>query len=301
MTLAAKRSVFMSEFANRILILFMLFVVVITLYPFLNVLAKSFNDPLDTVKGGVTVYPRAFTLKNYSELFTAGSNLPNAFRISVMRTLVGTAFGVICSAMFAFVLSRKDFIFRRQFTVLLVVTMYVGGGLIPDYILVRNLGLINNFWVYIIPGLLNAFNVIIIRSFMDNIPMSLQESAYIDGANDITIFFKVILPLCMPVLAAIALFIAVGQWNSWFDTYLYTRSKQGLSTLQYELMKILDSAQMASSSKIDVYSESLRSAKRNPEALKMAITVIATAPIVIVYPFLQRYFVSGMTLGAVKE
>jgi putative aldouronate transport system permease protein len=287
-------------YADILILLYMIFVIVITLYPFLNVVAKSFNDPVDTVKGGIHIWPRIWTVNNYKDLFSAGSNLPSAFRMSVLRTLTGTVLGVMCCAMFAFVLSRKDFMFKKLFTTLLVVTMYVGGGMIPEYILIRNLGLINKFAVYIIPGLINAFNVIIIRAFIDQIPMSLQESARIDGANDLGIFFRIIFPLCMPVLATVALFIAVGQWNSWFDTYLYARGNTSLSTLQYELMKVLDSAQSVSSSQ-DVYSEGLRSAKRNPEALKMAITVIATVPILVVYPFLQKYFVSGMTLGAVKE
>ena len=284
-----------------IVILFLMyFIIIVTLYPFLNIIAKSFNDPIDTVKGGITVFPRVATVSNYTGLFEAGSNLPQAFQMSVLRTLIGTVSGVLCSAMFAFTLSRADFIFRRLFTILLVVTMYIGGGMIPEYILIRNLGLINSFWVYIIPALINAFNIVVIRAYIDTIPASLQESAKIDGANDISIFFKIILPLCKPVLATVALFVAVGQWNSWFDTYLYARGSRALSTLQFELMKILDSAQSISS-QVDIYSEGLRSAKRNPEALKMAITVVATVPILLVYPFLQRYFVSGITLGAVKE
>ncbi|MDR0643304.1 MAG: carbohydrate ABC transporter permease [Treponema sp.] len=282
-----------------IIFLFMCMVIVVTLYPFLNVLAKSFNDPIDTVKGGVHIFPRVFTTENYASLFSNGSNLPSAFRMSILRTLVGTVLGALCCSMFAFALSRKDFIFRKPFTALLAVTMYVGGGMIPEYILIRNLGLINSFWVYVIPGLISAFNVIVIRAFIDNIPSSLQESARIDGANDAVIFFRIILPLCAPVLATVSLFIAVGQWNSWFDTYLYARNDRALSTLQYELMKVLDSAQSVNSASA-VYSEGLRSAKRNPEAIKMAITVIATTPILVVYPFLQKYFVSGITLGAVK-
>jgi putative aldouronate transport system permease protein len=286
--------------ADVFILIFMILVINITLYPFLNVVAKSFNDPLDTVKGGVHIIPRAFTMQNYIGLFEAGSNLPIAFRTSVLRTVLGAASGVLCCAMFAFVLSRKDFLFRRSFTIFLVVTMYVSGGLIPEYLLIRNLGLINNFLVYIIPGLINVFNVIVIRAYMDTIPYSLQESAKIDGANDVSIFFRIIMPLCKPVLATIALFVAVGQWNSWFDTYLYARNTVQLSTLQYELMKVLDSAQAVGNAQ-DVYSEGLRSARRNPEAIKMAITVIATVPILIIYPFLQKYFVSGITIGAVKE
>jgi putative aldouronate transport system permease protein len=287
------------SFFEIFLTIMMIFVVIVTLYPFLNILAKSLNDPIDTVKGGITVFPRVFTFDNYKVLFEKGSNLPHAFEISVLRTIIGAFLGTICCIMFAYPLSRDDFVFKKPFTTMLVITMYVSGGLIPGYLLIRALGLINNFWVYIIPGLINAFNVIVIRSYIDTIPISLQESARIDGANDITILFKIILPLCTPVLATIGLFIAVGQWNSWFDTYLYTRGNSNLSTLQFELMKVLDSAQ--TSSRVDIYSESIRMARRNPEAIKMAITIVATVPILVVYPFLQRYFVTGITLGAVKE
>jgi putative aldouronate transport system permease protein len=287
------------EFADMIILIVLLWVIVITLYPFLNVVAKSFNDPIDTVRGGITIYPRKFTLNNYADLFLAGSNLPSAFRMSVTRTLVGTLLGVMANAMFAFALSRQDFMFRRLFMTMLLVTMYVGGGIIPTYLLMRFLGLLNNFLVYIIPALIGAFYVIVIRSFMNTIPLSLQESAKLDGANDFSIFVRIIFPLCKPVLATIALFIAVGQWNSWFDTYIYCRSAKGLSTLQFELMKVIDSAQSAIST--DIHSEALKTARRNPEAMKMAITVVATGPILVVYPFLQKYFVTGITLGAVKE
>ncbi|MDR0464977.1 MAG: carbohydrate ABC transporter permease [Treponema sp.] len=293
-------AIYKKNFMDIIILFFMIIVIIITLYPFLNVTAKSYNDPIDTVKGGIHVLPRAPTLQNYIGLLEAGSNLPTAFRNSVLRTVIGAVSGVLCCAMFAFVLSRKDFVFRKSFTIFLVITMYVSGGIIPDFLLIRNLGLVNNFWVYILPGLINAFNVIVIRAFMDTIPYSLQESAKIDGANDVSIFFRIILPLCKPVLATIALFIAVGQWNSWFDTYIYTRSNDQLTTLQYELIKVLDSAQAVGSA-ADVHSQQLRTARRSPEAIKMAITVIATVPILLIYPFLQKYFVSGITLGAVKE
>ena len=285
---------------DYVIICFMIFVIVITLYPFLNVTAKSFNDPIDTVKGGISIIPRVPTLQNYIGLFERGSNLPIAFRNSVLRTVLGAATGVLSCAMFAFALSRSDFLFRKVFTIILVITMYASGGLIPSYLLIRNLGLINSFWVYIIPWLISAFNVIVIRSYIDAIPYSLQESARIDGANDLHIFFNIILPLSKPVLATIALFVAVGQWNSWFDTYLYARGTVDLSTLQYELMKVLDSSQAVGNAQ-DIYSEGLRKAKQSPEAIKMAITVIATVPILVIYPFLQKYFVSGITLGAVKE
>lgn len=286
---------------DRLLVFFMILIVVVTLYPFLNVLAKSLNDPLDTVKGGITIYPRVPTVKNYLDLFAEGSNLPQAFKISIARTLIGSLLGVLCCAMFAYPLSRHDFIFRKQFLTMLVITMYVSGGLIPSYLLIRNLKLMNNFLVYIIPGLINAYNVILIRSFMLNLPKSLQEAARIDGANDVAIFFRIILPLCMPVLATVMLFIAVGQWNDWYTTYIYMtgKNKTILSTLQFELMKVLDSVN--TSGQVDIHSEGLKLAKRSPEAIKMAITVVCTVPILMVYPFIQRYFVTGITLGSVKE
>lgn len=286
---------------DRFLVIFMIFIVVITLYPFLNVLAKSLNDPIDTVKGGITIFPRVPTLKNYFDLFAEGSNLAQAFKISISRTLLGSVLGVLCCAMFAYPLSRSDFIFKKFFLRMLVITMYVSGGLIPSYLLIRNLKLLNSFFVYIIPALINAYNVILIRSFMLNLPNSLHEAATIDGANELTIFFKIILPLCLPVLATVMLFIAVGHWNDWYTTYIYMtgKNKTLLSTLQFELMKVLDSVN--TSGQVDIHSEGLKLAKRSPEAIKMAITVVCTLPILMVYPFIQRYFVTGITLGSVKE
>ena len=280
-----------------VLVIFMLFIVVVTLYPFLNVLAVSLNDATDTVKGGIHIFPRKFTLTNYKEIFSGSSKLPRAFVNSVLRTVVGTATGVLATTMVAFTLSRKDFIFNKFVTMLFIVTMYVGGGLIPEYLVIRRLGLINNFAVYILPGLISAFNVIVVRSFMDGLPTALYESAAIDGANDWVVFRKIVLPLCLPVIATVALFIAVGQWNSWFDTYIYARTNDSLTTLQYELMKIMDNA----AATVDIHNPNLEMAARsNPQSIKMAITIVATAPILIVYPFVQKYFVSGMTVGAVK-
>ena len=281
-----------------VLTIIMCFIIVITLYPFLNVLAVSLNDATDTVKGGIYIWPREFTLANYKQVFSGSSKLPLAFFNSILRTVIGTITGVIATAMVAYTLSRRDFIFNKVVTLLFIITMYVSGGLIPEFLVVKNLGLINNFAVYILPGLISAFNVIVMRSFMDGLPEALYESAKIDGANDWTTFYKIVMPLCLPVIATIALFIAVGQWNSWFDTYLYARGNASMTTLQYELMKIIDNA----SSNVDVNNPLLQNAsKSNPQSIKMAITMVATGPILLVYPFVQKYFVTGMTLGAVKS
>ena len=283
-----------------ILAVIMLIITIITVYPFLNVLAISLNDATDTVKGGIHIWPREFTLKNYTEIFEGSSNLPQGLLISVLRTVIGTATGVLASAMVAFTISRREFVFNKFVTVLFILTMYIGGGLIPEYMVVKGMGLVNNFAVYIIPGLISTFNVIVIRSFIDGLPPALTESAMIDGANDFVIFTKIVLPLCLPVIATVALFIAVGQWNSWFDTYLYAGANEKLTTLQYELMKVMGNA--AGAAKIDPNSQAVKQAAAvNPESIKMAITMVATVPILIVYPFVQKYFVTGMTLGAVKS
>ncbi len=278
----------------------MIMLSVITLYPFLNVLAISFNNSVDTVKGGISIYPREFTLDNYIQIFKTDA-LATSVVISVLRTVIGTVTGIISAGMVAFTISRRDFFAQRVITVLYLITMYVSGGLIPEYMLIRNLHLTNSFLVYILPGLISVFNVIVIRAFIDGLPFELQESAKLDGANDFVIFYKIVFPLCMPAIATISLFIAVGQWNSWFDTYLYNGSNKNLTTLQFELQKILLSAQ--SSGRQDIYgSADMVAQKRvSPESIRMAMTIVATVPILIVYPFVQKYFMKGLTLGAVKS
>ncbi|MDE7333923.1 MAG: carbohydrate ABC transporter permease [Lachnospiraceae bacterium] len=280
---------------DYVLVVFCLLLIVMTVYPFLNVLAISLNDPMDTMRNINFIIPRKFTLSNYIYIFEE-NNLGSAFVMSVVRTLVGTIVGVVCTAMLAYVLSRKDFYFNKPFTILFIITMYVSGGMIPEYLLLtRTLHLSNNFMVYIIPGLIWVYNVILMRSFIEGLPLALQEAAKIDGANDFVIWAKVILPLCTPTIATVALFLAVGQWNAFMDTYLYARN---LPTLQYVLYEIMEKATI----KIDPHAQAnqLQSAV-SPMSVRMAITIVATVPILIVYPFLQKYFVGGMTLGAVKD
>ena len=289
---------------ETIVFIFMLYVVIVTLYPFLNVLAISLNDSNDTVKGGIYLWPRAFTLQNYITIFTTSNlNLGHAAFVSVARTVIGTVTSVISCTMLAFTLSREDYVFRKPITIFFVITMYVSGGMIPSYLLIKDLHLIGNFWVYIIPGLVSFFNVIIVRSFIESLPMSIQESARIDGANDFVIFYKIIIPLCLPVIATISLWIAVGQWGAWFDTYLYGNGKEAMSTLQFSLMKLLDNTSAASGQSSSLINKNGSAAIVNtvsPQSIKMAITIVVTVPILMVYPFVQKYFVTGVTLGAVK-
>lgn len=293
----AARSEKMFDLFNYIL---MALIVVVTLYPFLNVLAISLNNSTDTVRGGIYIWPRQFTLENYKTIFQY-DGLLQGLQISILRTVVGTVLGLVCASMLAFTLSRVDFRARQFISTFLALTMYFSGGMVPVFILMRDLHLLGTFWVYIFPGLISAFNVFVIRSFMDGLPYALQESAKLDGANDFTIYWKIILPLCKPVLATIALFLAVNQWNAWFDTYLYNGTASQWTTLQYELMKVLQSTQQGSSSMINSNDMAKQMAQISPESIKMAITITVTLPILLVYPFLQKYFVGGMTLGAVKS
>ena len=287
--------------ADRIFVIcntiFMILFVVITLYPVLNTLAVSFNDGTDALRGGIYLWPRKWTLKNYTTVLQKNNLITGAY-ISVLRTVIGTILALAANAILAFIISRKKFLFKKQLSFFWVVTMYVNGGLIPTFLLYKGLGMMNSFSVYIIPGMVSAFNMLVIRTYMNGIPDSLEESAQLDGAGYGTIFLKIISPLCMPVYATVALFVAVGQWNSWFDAMLYNRMASNLTTLQYELMKLLSSVTNQGTSL-----ESMKNSGGNvtPTSVRAAATIVTMLPIICLYPFLQRYFVTGMTLGGVKE
>ncbi|PYE47659.1 carbohydrate ABC transporter permease [Paenibacillus barcinonensis] len=279
--------------------IFMLLVMVVTLYPFLNTIAVSFNNGLDTIRGGIYLWPREWTLQNYISVFQ-NPNLTQAAFISVARTVVGTVVQLFCTAMLAYVLSRKEYMFNKLVTTLFVITMYFSGGLIPGYMLIKQVGLLNSFWVYIIPGLIGVFNMIVIRTYIQGLSEGLIESAKMDGAGDFRIFLRIVLPLSKPVLATVALFIAVGQWNSWFDSMLYTAGNRNLTTLQYELMKLLSSStSQGGTVNVDQYKNVTNMV--TPVSIRAAITIVTAMPIVVLYPFLQKYFVTGLTIGGVKE
>ena len=277
--------------------IFMVAFVVITLYPVLNTLAVSFNDGIDTVRGGIHLIPRKFTLQNYYTVLHKQNMVTGAY-ITVLRTVVGTFLALAANALLAFIVSRKRFLFKSQLSLFWVITMYVNGGLIPTFLLYKNLHLTGTFWVYVIPGTVSAFNMLVLRTYMVGLPDSLEESAQLDGAGYMTIFVKIISPLCKPVYATVALFVAVGQWNSWFDAMLYNRMSANLTTLQYELMKLLSSVTNQGTS-----AESMKNAAGavTPTSVRAAATILTMLPIICLYPFLQRYFVTGLTIGGVKE
>lgn len=298
MKISAKISDRIFVICNTIL---MLFVIAVMLYPFLNTLALSFNNATDSVKGGIFIWPRMFTTGNYVTIFK-NPLLLTAFRNSVLRTVLSTIGGLFLCSMGAYVLSRKEFVINKFVSIYFLMTMYISAGLIPTYFLYRNLGLINNFAVYVVPGLFSAFNVIVIRTYIQGLPDSLVEAARIDGAGEFRTFAQIILPICKPVLATVGLWIAVGNWNDWFTSFIYASSKTELTTLQYELMKVLASAmaQMASRNSEFLAAQGGSFDNITPVAIRATITIIAAVPILCVYPFLQKHFVKGVHVGSVK-
>lgn len=283
-------------------ILFMICLVIVTLYPFVNTLAVALNDANDAVRGGIYLIPRIWTFDNFKYVFSEALII-HSFFISVLRTVMGTIITVFCSAMVAFTISRQEYVLRKFVSVSFIFTMYFSGGLIPGYLLIRDLGMVGSFWVYIIPGMIGVFNLIVIRSFIEGLPDGILEAARIDGASDFAMFMRIVLPLIVPVLATVSLFSAVGQWNSWFDVFLYNSSNDNLSTLQYELMKILQNTNtQTSQSAAEVFAGSANAGAVTvtPTSIRATMTIVVSVPIIIVYPFLQKYFVKGMTVGGVK-
>ena len=284
---------------NTFLLILLMF---LTLYPVINTVAYSFNDGTDALRGHIGLWPRKFSLVSYKNLLSK-PELYQAAYITVAKTVLTTVLNLLITGMLAFTLSRREYVLRKFITTVTVLTMYVNAGLIPNYLLVaKTLGLHNTFWAYIIPSMFSCFNMIIIRTYISGLPDALVESARIDGAGDFRVYWQIIFPLCTPVLATVALFVAVGSWNDWFTTYLYNSSDTNLHTLQYFLkMQLATTQAAANKAKATVDALQASDTSTTPVTIRCATTVITTLPILIVYPFLQRYFVTGIALGSVKE
>ena len=276
----------------------MLAILVVVVYPFINVLAISFNDGYDAVRGGIYLWPRVFSLENY-KFVLADSSLVRGFFVSVVRTMVGTATAVLGNALLGYIVSCRQFGGRKFMRILFLITMYFGGGLIPVYLLMTRLGLVNTLSVYWLPSIFSAYYMLLCASYIQNLPEALFEAARVDGASELRIFTQFIIPLSVPMLACISIYVGVGHWNSWFDVNLY--SKNGTwDNLQIILYRILN--QTNAINKIQdsaVLAEKMRGIQ--PLPVRAAITILVVTPILVIYPFFQRYFVSGMTLGAVKQ
>lgn len=266
----------------------------ITAYPFYYILVASFSDGNDLMRGGVYFWPRIFTVQNYVRLLSQKIWI-NALKVSLIRTLLGTALTVMMTSMVSYALSRNGLMFGNFYRFLIVFSMYVSGGLIPFYILLRFLNLLNKIWVYVIPTMLNLFFVLVGMSFFRSIPASLIESGRLDGASELKIFIKIIIPVSIPFLATLTLFAAVHQWNSWLDSSYYVRD-ENLRTMAYRMISEINSTLSSSTNTGGDIATS-----RTAFTTQATAMVVSMLPIMCVYPFLQKYFVQGIMLGAVKE
>ena len=271
------------------------------IYPLWYVFIYTISDPAKVASQNVVLYPLGFSMYNITRVMQL-DGLMNAFLISVARTVLGTVLTLVSCMLLGYVFSKEDVPFRKLMYRLLVVTMYVSGGLIPTYLVIKAYGLLNTFWVYIVPPV-SAYYVILIKTYIEQLPISLEESALIDGASYIRIFIRIIMPLSVPIAATIAIYSAVEQWNAWFDNHIYTFSNSKLTCLQYLLYNYLTEAerlsQMLESTHV-TQEMAERAQKLTPMGVRMTVTLITVLPILCVYPFLQKYFIKGILIGAVK-
>ncbi|MCM3494259.1 MULTISPECIES: carbohydrate ABC transporter permease [Paenibacillus] len=273
----------------------MLIVCFLTIYPIWYVLVNAFNDGQDAMRGGIYWWPREFSLQNFEAVFQS-SGIMTAMGITVAKTVVGVFVHVLFTAMVAYAFSRKGLIGGKLYIFLGTVTMFFTGGLIPTYLLIKDLNMLDSFLVYIIPAMFSFFDLIIFMTFFREIPDGLEEAAKIDGANDWSIFLRVVLPVSMPVIATIALFHGVYQWNDYFTGVIYINNTD-LQPIQTYLYKVI--AQSSSNQMMAQVPGGI-SKTVTSQSIKMATMVVTTLPIVFVYPFLQRYFVKGMMIGSIK-
>lgn len=291
-----KKNLSLFDIINKIFMILMMFVM---LFPFWYSVAGSLNEGSDYIRGGVYFWPREFTLSNYRAVFRDRTIL-TSFIVTICKALIGSLSSLLVTSLAAYAISRKQLKGKKFYTPFLMLPMYFGGGLIPFFILIKNLGLYNNFLVYIIPGLFSVWNMIIIRSFFAELPVGLIESAQIDGAGEYCIFFRIVMPLSKAVIAAILLFSLVEHWNSYFDSMMYT-SSENLQTIQLFLKKVITDPGAASglaSQALQQIPEAAR--KTTPQTIKLAAMVVTAVPIICVYPFLQKHFAKGVMIGSMK-
>ena len=268
-------------------------------YPLWHVFIYTISDPAVLKNQTVTFLPRGFSLTNVKKVL-ALQGVFQAFGMSVARTVVGTAATVFCCTVLGYLFTKEKMPFRKVLYRFLIVTMYVSGGMIPTYLVFRSYGLLNRFAAYVLPGMVSAYYVILVKTYIESLPPALEESAVLDGARYDQIILRLIVPLSVPIIATIAIYSAVGQWNSWFDNHIYTFRNKKLLTLQYMLYNYLQEAEalaklMAESSEVIRAEDYI-----TPTGVKMTVTLITVLPILLVYPFLQRFFIKGIMIGAVK-
>ena len=291
-----KKSSTEDKVIDTLIALFSIVFIFMTIYPFYYIIVVSFNEGVDASLGGLYWFPRKFTLENYKDFFNDIKWL-KGLGISLSTTIIGTTVSVLFTVLVSYALSFKDLIHKKLYMTIIIICMYFSGGIIPYYTLLKQLGLVNNYLVYIIPGALNTFLILIGTNFFADIPGSLRESAKLDGAGEMTVFTKIILPISKPFLATCVLFIGVNKWNNWYDCTFFIQSKD-LRNLAYLMMLVINSTQVSASAAAAGVSVT---STTTTLSVQTAAMVVATVPILCIYPFLQKYFVTGMMVGSVKE
>lgn len=282
--------------------LYLTIALIIVLYPLLYIVSASISDPKQVASGEMWLLPKGITFEGYARVFE-NQNIWIGYKNTIIYTVVGTAVNLLVTLPAAYALSRSDFVGRGFFMAMFLVTMFFGGGLVPSYLLIKDLGMINSMWALILPGAASIWNIIVTRTFFQStIPKELQEAAHIDGCTNLRLFIKIVLPLSMPIIAVMALFYGVGHWNSYFSAMIYLNDSAKYP-LQLFLRQILVLQEMAAQGggAIDMSSASAMNTKAEIAALvKYAVIIVATIPVIVIYPFLQRYFVQGVMIGSVK-
>lgn len=281
---------------------FLLILGFIFVYPVIHVIAASFSNPTKLMQhqGGL-LWPLGFSLKGY-QVVLSNPNIISGYINTLINMVLGTSVSILSTIIGAYVLSRKDFMFRRVFTWMIVITMYIGGGMIPNFLLVKNLGMLDTRWSVIIPGCISTWNLIVMKTCFNQLPASLEESARIDGANDLTILFKILVPLAKPTVMVLVLFYAVGQWNSWFTPMLYLQDRDLFPVALIIREILISNSGGGGGSMTGVFSSAAAADIQNlSELIKYSSIVVTALPIMCVYPFIQKYFVTGMMMGSIKE
>lgn len=274
------------------------FIFVLTVYPIYYCLINSLNDGMDAAKGGVYLWPRKFSLENY-RIVLKNTSLYWAFFMTILRTVLGTAVAVLGLSMAAYALSKKELVFRRFYMAFGIVTLYFSASAVHSYLLYRQMNLLDTFWVYILPNVYQFYYIILFISFFKQLPPALVDSARVDGAGDFTILYRIILPMSAPVIATVSLFVGVWHWNDWFHPAFFVNSEK-LMTLPAVLMRAMSLAE-AQQTLQKYMSQPVGQSSVTMESVRYAMLIVAVLPITLIYPFVQKYFVKGMTLGSVKE
>lgn len=291
-----------SKVFDSVNIFIMIFILVVVLYPIINIIAMSFSSAEHISKSDITLFPKGFTINSYSLVFQ-DSFVYSGYLNSIIYAIGTTVLMLLFTSMMSYALSMREFSFKKFVTIFLTITMFFGGGLIPTYIIMQQLKLTNTIWVMILPGCVWAYNVFVFRTFFQNIPAEMRESALMDGANEFAILFRIIMPLSKALLATFALFTIVGSWNSWFNALIYLKDqkKYPLQLILRNYLYVIDANAIAQRAGVSSsVSNPLMKMHVDPRGVRMAMIIVTMFPIMAIYPFFQKYFVKGVMIGAVK-